>query len=147
MRYSEAVLARVFVVRLEDGDRLPETIEDFAREKKLLRGICLLIGGAAGGSRVVVGPEDGEAVPAVPMVLPLAGVHEVAGVGTIFPDESGQPVLHLHAAFGRGEATRTGCVRPGVDIWKVGEVVILELTGSASYREKDPTIGLPLLAP
>lgn len=147
MRYSEAGLGRVFVIRLEDGDRLPETIESFAREKNLFRGLCILIGGAGGGSRIVVGPEDGEVIPPVPMILPLSGVHEVAGVGTIFPDESGNPSLHLHAAFGRGEQVRAGCVRPGVDVWKIGEVVILELTGSSSQRKKDPATGFSLLSP
>jgi hypothetical protein len=53
-------------------------------------------------------------------------VHEIAGVGTIFPDESGAPVLHMHAAMGRDGVTRAGCIRPGIEVWQLGEVVILE---------------------
>jgi predicted DNA-binding protein with PD1-like motif len=80
-----------------------------------------------------------------PMELVLDNVHEFAGVGTIFPDESGRPVLHMHAACGRGDQTRTGCVRAGVDIWHIGEVVIMELTGNEMARKKDPVTGFDLL--
>ena len=93
MRYSEAGLGRVFVVRLEDGDSLPEAIEDFAREKGVRHAACLLVGGVRGGSRLVVGPESEEAMPPVPVTLALAGVHEAAGVGTIFPDERAFPAF------------------------------------------------------
>ena len=137
MRYSEAGLGRVFVLRLEDGDRLPETIEEFAGKKEVLRALCLALGG----------PETEEDMPPRPVVLPLDGVHEIACIGTLFPDEEGRPVLHMHAACGRGEKTVTGCVRTGVDIWKVGEVVILELTGTEARRKKDPGTGFTLLDP
>lgn len=36
----------------------------------------------------------------------------------------GQPKLHLHAALGRSGKTTTGCLRPGVKTWLVGEVII-----------------------
>jgi len=147
MRYSEAGLGRVFVLRLEDGDRLPETIEEFARKKGILRALCLALGGAGGASRLVVGPETEEGMPPRPVVLPLDGVHEIACVGTLFPDEEDRPILHMHAACGRGEKTVTGCVRTGVDIWKVGEVVILELAGTKARRKKDPETGFTLLDP
>ncbi|HBE95147.1 MAG TPA: DUF296 domain-containing protein, partial [Desulfovibrio sp.] len=49
-------------------------------------------------------------------------------------------------ALGREGATRTGCVRPGVDIWLVGELVILELLDLPMSRKKDPQSGLELLA-
>lgn len=147
MRCSEAGLGRVFVVRLEDGDRLPGAVEDLAAEKGLLRALCLMIGGVRGGSRLVVGPESEEEMPPRPVTLPLAGVHEVVGVGTVFPDDQGRPSLHLHAACGRGEETKTGCIRPGIDTWKVAEVVLLELTGSAACRAPDPETGFPLLSP
>lgn len=147
MRYSEASLGRLFVLRLEDGDSLPETVEQFARDNDLRRAMCLMLGGARGGSHLVVGPEDTDDMPPRPVVLPLEGVHEIAGVGTVFPDEEGRPRLHLHAACGRGGETVTGCVRPGVAVWKVGEVILMELTGTAARRTKDPDTGFSLLMP
>lgn len=147
MRYSQAGLGRVFVIRLEDGDSLPGTVEEFAREHRVRCAMCLLVGGAKGGSRLVAGPESGAETPPRPVVLPLDDVHEIAAVGTLFPDEDGSPSLHMHASCGRGRETVTGCVRPGVDIWKVGELVLLELTGSSAEREKDPETGFHLLSP
>ncbi len=147
MRYSEAGLGRVFVLRLEDGDRLPGTVEDFALQKDLPRALCFLIGGVRGGSRLVVGPESGEHMPPRPVIFPLEGVHEIVGVGTLFPDERGRPSLHLHGACGRGGETRTGCIRPGIETWKVGEVILLELTGSSAHRAPDSATGFSLLEP
>lgn len=147
MRYSEARTGRVFVVRLETGDRLPDAIERLAAEQGVARGYLVVLGGAEDGSRIVVGPEDGAAIPPVPMIHQIAGVHEIAGVGTIFPDAQGKPSLHLHAALGRGEAAVAGCTRTGVDIWKVGEVVLVELLGSEARREIDPATGFTLLEP
>ena len=49
----------------------------------------------------------------------LDGVHEIAGVGTIFPDKDHKPVLHMHIAGGREESTITGCVRRGVRVWHI----------------------------
>ncbi len=146
MKHSEAKLGRIFVIRLEDGDKLPDSIESFAVGKNIKRGMCILVGGAGPG-KLVVGPEDGNAVPPVPMLHAVEGIHEIAGVGTIFPNETGKPVLHMHAALGREGNTRTGCVRKGVDIWKVGEVILLEITENESQRKMDPKTGFELLQP
>jgi predicted DNA-binding protein with PD1-like motif len=69
----------------------------------------------------------------------------MAGVGTLFPDTSGRPTLHLHAAFGRDDRVTAGCIRLGVATWVIGEVVIIELTGSAALRRVDPLTGFELL--
>ena len=122
MRYSEGEIGRVFVIRLEDGDKLPEVIEDFADGKGISHGMCLLIGGIESRGKVVVGPENGKATPIVPMVTELSGVHEIVGVGTLFPDSDDKPILHMHASLGRGGKTITGCIRMGIETWKVGEV-------------------------
>jgi predicted DNA-binding protein with PD1-like motif len=79
------------------------------------------------------------------MVTLLRGVHEACGVGTIFTDEQGKPKLHMHASFGRNETAITGCVRMGVDVWQIGEVVILELTGSTAKRTKNKETGFEFL--
>ncbi len=146
MKHSEAKLGRTFIIRLEDGDSLPDSLETFAAENGVNRGMCILVGGAGPG-RLVVGPEDGNATPPIPMLHTLEGIHEIAGVGTIFPDETGKPVLHMHAALGRKGNSRTGCVRKGVDIWKVGEVILLEIIDNSSKRIKDSETGFELLEP
>ncbi len=145
MRYAEAELGRVLVVRLEDGDVVHEAIERAAREAGIVRAAVMLLGGADAGSRVVVGPQDGRAAEIVPLEWVLSDVHEVAGVGTVFPDDAGKPVLHLHAAFGRDAQVTAGCVRLGVATWVIGEAVLFELRGTRAARRRDPATGLELL--
>ena len=144
MQYSEGSVGRVFVLRLEDGDRLPDVIENFAREKNIRGAACWYVGGMHDGT-IVVGPESTEAMPPKPMLHLLDGVHEAAAVGTIFPDEEGAPRLHMHAALGREGQTRTGCIRPGVTTWIIGEVVIVEIVGTDMVRTTDPATGFSLL--
>jgi predicted DNA-binding protein with PD1-like motif len=137
MQFTEAKFGRVFVLRLHDGDRLPDVLESFAAEKNVSTALCFFLGGAKEKSRVVVGPKDGYALPPEPMVTLLNGVHEACGVGTIFADEQGKPKLHMHASFGRKQNTVTGCVRMGVDVWQIGEVVVIELTEAQARRVID----------
>jgi predicted DNA-binding protein with PD1-like motif len=145
VQYSEGQVGRVFAIRLEHGEPMPETLEKFAAEQGVASGLAIMVGGADKGSQFVVGPEDADTLPPVPMVNALSGVHEVAAVGTLFPDEEGQPVLHMHAAFGRGDDTKTGCIRAGIVTWHVLEVILLEVTGLAASRRPDPATGFHLL--
>jgi uncharacterized protein len=145
MQFTEAKLKRVFVLRLHDGDHLPDVLEQFASENKISSALCFFIGGAKDNSHVVVGPINGNEMPPEPMVTLLKGVHETCGIGTIFTDDSGNPKLHMHASFGRREKTITGCVRLGVDVWRIGEVVMLELSNAKARRSKDKETGFEFL--
>jgi predicted DNA-binding protein with PD1-like motif len=145
MQFTEAKFGRIFVLRLHDGDHLPEVLESFAAENNITTALCFFLGGVKEKGRVVVGPKDGNALPPEPMVTLLNGVHEACGVGTIFADEEGKPKLHMHASFGRKENTITGCVRMGVDVWRIGEVVVMELTGAMARRAKNKETGFEFL--
>jgi len=145
MQYSEGTIGRVFTLRLEDGERVPDCIEQFAKEHDIMVAHCTLIGGIDKGN-IVVGPEDGDAPVIEPMLFPIEAAHEVAAMGTLFPNEDGVPVLHMHAALGRDGKTHTGCIRPGLDVWLVGEVIIMEILNTDMLRKKDTKSGLTLLA-
>jgi len=146
MKSTEGKLGRVFVIRLEDGDVLPGCIEKFAEEKGVSVGHAILVGGIGEG-QIVVGPRYSRKMPPEPMLLPVDGAHEVAGVGVLAPGEDGKPVLHMHAALGRSGQTMTGCLRPGVTTWLVGEVILYEILGVKVARLKDKTSGFALLQP
>ncbi len=146
MKAVEGSMGRVFVLRLEDGDVVPDCIEAFAAEKGISVGHVVLIGGIGGGE-VVVGPRRSDERPPDPMLLPIDGAHEVAGVGVIAPGEDGKPVLHIHAALGRSGKTTTGCLRPGVSTWLVGEAIICEILNAGVARVMDPESGFALLQP
>lgn len=103
-----------------------------------------MIGGISDG-QVVVGPRRSNEMPPEPMLLPLDGAHEVVGVGIIAPAENGKPMLHMHAALGRSGKTTTGCLRPGVVTWVVGEAIILEILSTNAVRISDEKTGFELL--
>ncbi len=145
LNYTEAELGRIFILRLHQGERLHEIIEKFAAEKQVSSALCFFLGGAEDKSKVVVGPKDGAVLPPEPMLTLLRGVHEACGVGTLFADEQGKPKLHMHASFGRNDAAVTGCVRMGVDVWQIGEVVILELACSSAKRAQNKDTGVEFL--
>ena len=145
MNFTESRLGRVFVLRLHDEDRLPNILESFAEEQNVKSALCFFLGGAKDNSRVVVGPRKDNEVPPEPMVTLLKGVHEACGIGTIFVNEAGKPKLHMHVSFGRKEVTVTGCVRLGIDVWRIGEVVMLELTGTTAHRAFNKETGFEFL--
>ena len=147
MKFSEAKQGRTFVIRLEDGEIFHEEIERFAREHGIERAFLNVVGGADKASRLVVGPEDGRSLPINPMVHELYDVHEVTGTGTLFPDDAGNPVVHLHMACGREENTVTGCARSGVKVWQVMEVILVELLDTSARRMPDRATGFKLLIP
>lgn len=109
-------------------------------------GHVILVGGIGDGE-VVVGPRHSEERPPQPMLLPIEGAHEAAGVGVLAPGEDGKPVLHIHAALGRSGKTTTGCLRPGVTTWLVGEVILFEILGASVARLTDKESGFALMEP
>ena len=145
MKAAQGELGRIFVLRLEDGDLLPQCVEEFARDNNVEAGVCALVGGIGSG-KMVVGPEDGDAEPITPMLHAITGVAEAAAVGTLFPNERGEPVLHMHAALGREGATATGCIRPGVEVWKIAELVLIEIKGTGMARRLDPNLNAVVLS-
>lgn len=147
MRYSQAKQGRIFIIRLEDGDIVHEEIEKFSREKSIKAAALIILGGADKGSKLIVGPEHGRREPIIPMEHILDNVHEIAGTGTIFPDEKGKPILHMHMACGRKTSSVTGCVRKGVKVWHIMEVILFELVDTTAVRAFEPTTGFELLKP
>ncbi len=144
MKVNEGKIGRIFMLRLDDGDMLPGCIEDFAREKGIEVAQVTMIGGIGSG-QVVVGPRYSDVMPPEAMLLPVDGAHETAAVGVLAPDEQGNPVLHIHGTLGRAGKTLTGCLRPGVETWLVGEAVIYEILGVKAVRRPDKKSGFDLL--
>ena len=146
MKAAEGRLGRIFVIRLEDGDRMPDCLEKFAEEKGISTGHVIMVGGIGSG-QIVVGPRDSHNMPPEPMLLPIDGAHEVVGVGVLAPGEEGKPTLHIHAALGRSGQTITGCLRPGVNTWIIGESIFYEIIGAKVKRIKDNKTKFNLLEP
>lgn len=146
MKYTEANLGRIFILRLEQDDIIPDVFEKFALEKGIKSAIVSFLGGADKDSRIIVGPKAGtEYIKPAPMVTSLSGVSEAVGMGTIFTNQEGVPKLHMHAAFGRDGEVKAGCTRAGVRIWHIGEAVVMELLNCPAQRRINPQSGFELL--
>ena len=147
MKYSQARQGRIFILRLEDGEIVHEVIEQFAAQEKIAAATLIILGGADDGSRLVVGPKEDRVLPLSPMEHILENAHEVTGTGTLFADEAGVPLLHMHMACGRRDKATVGCIRAGVKVWRVMEVVIFELLDCTAQRLVEEPLGLKLLRP
>jgi predicted DNA-binding protein with PD1-like motif len=147
MKFSQGKNGRVFVIRLEDGEVIHEVLERFANDHHIGGASVSIVGAVDKGSKLVVGPKKGDAMPPNPMEHVLNEVHEMTGVGTIFPNENGQPILHMHIACGRQADAVAGCVRRGVRVWKTAEVIIHEIIGISARRELDHATGFEMLNP
>ena len=147
MKYSEAKNGRVFILRLEDGEIIHEQIERFALENNIISASVSVLGGVDKGSILIVGPEESRTATIKPMEMVLNDTFECTGTGTIFPDKEGIPVLHLHISAGRKDKSITGCIRKGVKVWHVLEVIVNELTGNNARRLPDKETGFELLIP
>jgi len=145
MKFTETKQGRSFIIRLEDGDILHEVLERFARDNRVKTASVMVLGGADKGSRLVVGPREGRSEVIEPLEVVLEDVYEATGNGTIVSDENGKPELHLHLACGRGKTSVAGCVRNGVKVWHIMEVVVLELVECQAARMYDPVTGFKLL--
>ncbi|OPY28419.1 MAG: hypothetical protein A4E31_00827 [Methanomassiliicoccales archaeon PtaU1.Bin030] len=147
MRYAEARPGRIFVIRLEQGEVVHEVLERFAEDKGVRAAALIVVGAADKDSKLVVGPEDGDARPVVPLGYTLPDVHEMTGSGTLFPNEEGRMMLHIHAAFGRDGKATMGCIRRGVVVWQILEVIMIELLGIDTVRKRDAPTGFEMLEP
>lgn len=142
MQTSEAKLGRIFVARLEDGEKLPDAIEKLASDKQIRSAFVMLLGGAKDG-QLVVGPGHGRKKQKI-LTQSFRQGHEILGIGTIFMGDH-EPELHLHTAIGRGKNVLVGCGRTGLRVNFIIEAVIIEMTGLNAKRALDPATGFHLL--
>ena len=142
MDYDIGRTGRVIVARGFEGEDLYGEIEAIAARENIRAAAVVLVGGLR-RAKVVVGPKSPTG-PIEPKYTEFDDAREIAGVGTIFWDEE-KPVLHLHAAIGRGDRNIIGCPRGGATVFCVLEAVIIEIEGISATRAVDAELGLKLL--
>nr|WP_321350611.1 PPC domain-containing DNA-binding protein [uncultured Methanoregula sp.] len=141
MQYTEGQLGRVFMVRIDDGEDMLESLHRFVREKSVHAGSILFLGALMNG-RMVTGPEE-PVIPVVPHFVLFEGGWEVFGLGTIYTGESG-PHIHYHASVGRSGHALTGCLREEAVTYLIVEAIVMEFTGLSARREFDQKTQLHL---
>lgn len=143
MHYQSGHIGRVFLAKMEHGDDILLQLERLVAAEEVESAFFLLLG-AVGAAQLVVGPEA-MTIPPIPVWRQLADGREVLGAGTVFRNPEGKPVLHLHAALGRGDSVQLGCARRQLEAYLVAEVVLLELVGLDARRIPDPDLGVEVL--
>jgi hypothetical protein len=141
MQYTEGKTGRVFIARVDHGEDLITTLEQFIMEHRINSGYIRFIGALQSG-QIVTGPEILR-LPPDPHFESFSGGWEVIGMATITPDNN-HPHIHLHASIGRGGRVLTGCLRGEIITYIVIEAVITEIIGVDVQREQDPVTGLYL---
>lgn len=143
MDYQIGNPGRIIVARLHENDPVYESIRTICSTGSVESAVFWIIGGVK-NVEVVTGPEDFMARPIRSISEKLDGVHEILGVGTVFPDASGEPTIHMHASLGHDSHTVTGCPRIQLDCWLINELIIQEINGVEASRIKDES-GFTLL--
>lgn len=147
MLAAEGKPGRIFVLRLENGDLIPDCIEEFAAVKNIKVALITIVGGVNKG-RIVVGPESSSTESVEPVLREIGNQpHEIISSGIIIPDQNGKPIAHIHGALGRGEETVVGCLRNGIETWLMGEVIVQEVLGTDSVRIAKGKSALSFLEP
>jgi len=123
---------------------VPDIIEQFAREHEIESGLVFYVGGAGSGSRLVVGLRRVRRTNH-PIIHALSGIQEISAWAPFFPMKPGNPCCTCTPPSVGGRR-HVGCTRAGVDVWLVGEVMILEILGTTAQRRRDPDSKLELLA-
>ncbi|HVP93953.1 MAG TPA: PPC domain-containing DNA-binding protein [Methanoregulaceae archaeon] len=141
MQYAEGKPGRIFLLRIDDGEDLIKTLQDFIARHNVHCGHIRFIGALLSG-QIVTGPEK-PVLPPNPHFETFSGGWEVIGMATISPGDD-SPHLHLHASIGRGDRVLTGCLRGTIRTYIVVEAVISEITGIEIKREEDAKTGLVL---
>ena len=143
MQYSEGSLGRVFVLRMDHGEDLIESLQKFLKEKKIESCTALFLGALRDG-RAVTGPKS-PVVPPTPNFEAYESAWEVFGMATIYPSIEG-PKLHIHCAMGRGRQSLLGCIRDKAEVYLIVEAVLFEICGLAAERAWDENMQLYLLS-
>ena len=143
MQYSEGSLGRVFVLRMDHGEDLIESLQKFLQEKKIESCTALFMGALRDG-QAVTGPKL-PVVPPTPNYEAYESAWEVFGMATIYPSIEG-PKLHIHSALGRGRESILGCIRDKTKVYLIVEAVLFEICGLAAERAWDENMQLYLLS-
>ncbi len=168
MRSIEMKEGRVFVLRLEEGEILHEAVESFCVRENIRNATVIAVGAIDAGSDYIAGPratkfrwwspsdraerkarsKPGAVIDEkiIPFYRTAQYPADLTGTGTVFPDDTGAPILHMHGTFGNGGLVRAGCFRVRMIAWITMEVVIRELVGEGPVRRAtDPRIDAKLL--
>ena len=142
MRYTQAAIGRVFVLRFDHDDDFIKEVKNLALKEQISFATVTFIGALAKGD-IVAGPKELK-LPARSSWYSFNDGREVLGFGTVVRD--GRTVeSHIHLTLGKGEKAITGCLRANSKVFITVEAIVTELKGAKVSRRKDKKTGHKLL--
>lgn len=136
-------MGRLFVLRMDHGEDLIESLQKFLAEKRIESCTALFLGALRDG-QTVTGPKRPE-VPPSPNFESYESAWEVFGMATVYPSAEG-PALHIHSGLGRGREALLGCIRERAEVYLVVEMVLFEICGLQAERVWDGGMQLFMLS-
>ena len=130
-------------MKFEHEDDFFKEVERLFNEKGIECATIAFIGALASAD-IVTGPKKPK-IPAIPTWMSFSDGREVLGFGTIIL-KNGKMQPHIHATFGKGKTTLTGCLRKNARTFITIEAVITELTDVQVSRKRDEKIQYDLLS-
>jgi len=130
-----------FLVRLALGEKLMETLRQFAAERQIGAAFIRGLGAARTAELGYYLMDEKRYDP-----IPVTGYTEVASLlGNISWKEDGEPLVHIHSALSRRDGTTVAGHVLEIEVGATMELDVEILPGRLS-RKLDAEIGLPLLA-
>ncbi|MDP4180148.1 MAG: DUF296 domain-containing protein [Bacillota bacterium] len=142
MQYREGTLGRVFVVKIEDGDDLIESIKSVAIDAEIKTASFMMLG-ALKEAMFVSGPKE-PVLPPEQVWKSFSDGREIMGIGTLYKNDH-DPSIHLHISVGKGDEAHVGCLRENGQVYIVVEVVIFEICGIIAEKIFDKKTGQKML--
>ncbi len=144
MNFGRFTIKDAYVVRLDEGEKVVESLSAFA-EKQRIHGavVTSLVGAISDLEYITPGAAKGKPKPhAEKRKEPM----EIVASGSVSRDEDNKPHVHLHGSAGpKGEASVTGHVVEAT-VKYFCEVVICEFN-ERLLRKHDEKLGLAVLDP
>ncbi len=131
----EARSKHTVVVRLQDGEQLPDALKECGSAAAVVAGVGML-------RDVVLGYWDGERYVEEPVDEAVELLSFQGNIGQL----EDSPVVHAHVVVGKRDLTALGGHLLRATVHNTAELVVLTLLGVRLERRPEPT-GLPGLYP
>ena len=127
-----------YVVRIDRGEEIVSSLEDFVVENEIKLGFIEGIGAADEIKIGLFSPETKEYSTKV-----LTGDHEITGIKGNISQKDGQPYLHLHINASDTDYNTYGGHLDYAKVSGTCEVIVMEIEGTVE-RKFDQGVGLNL---
>ncbi|PKL90619.1 MAG: hypothetical protein CVV21_11805 [Candidatus Goldiibacteriota bacterium HGW-Goldbacteria-1] len=143
MKYAQAKQGRTYLVKFENNDDFIEEVKSFIKKEKIKCAFFVFLG-AVVKAKMAAGPKKA-VIPPVANMISINDGWEVFGTGSVFLNKKGEPQVHIHGNFGKGEKSKMGCVRADAKIFNVIEAMVTEITGVKVFKDIDTATGLNMM--